>query len=551
MTRRLRIRGARVYDPLNGVDGEVRDICVEDGRIVESLPGDAPSLDARGLVAMPGAVDIHSHIAGPTVNLARRLQPEDGRGDPHPRGRPARSGTGGTVPSTWATGYRYAALGYTTVFEAAVAPSGARSAHRELRATPVVDRGMYVLMANNEYLVRLLARGEEERARQFAGWLLEASRGWAIKVVNPGGVVAWKSRRGDVTALDEEVDGTGVTPRDLVRTLADAAEELDLPHPAHIHCNNLGVAGNASTTLETMRAVDGRRAHFTHLQFHCYGGEPGKRPSSRATEVVEYVNAHDAVSVDVGQVMFGRATAMTADGPLARRLFGLGGRRWVNLDVELETGCGIVPYEYRDRRYVHALQWAIGLEIFLLAADPWRVVLSTDHPNGATFLAYPRIIRLLMDRDFRDARLAEVNEKAVAGTALADGLEREYSLYEIAIITRAAPARLLGLEARKGHLGPGADADVVLYADDPDDREAMFRAPRHVLKGGQAIVEDGELRSQASGRTLVAAPEYDRSVEAGVREWFERYGTVAFENFPVAPEEAEGAGGDAEDAPWR
>src|SRR2546430_3031579 len=47
-------------------------------------------------------------------------------------------------------------------------------------------------------------------------------------------------------------------------------------------------------------------------------------------------------------------------------------------------------------------QWAVGLELFLLARDPWRVVLSTDHPNGGSFLSYPRLIRLLMDRAYRD-----------------------------------------------------------------------------------------------------------------------------------------------------
>ncbi len=47
---------------------------------------------------------------------------------------------------------------------------------------------------------------------------------------------------------------------------------------------------------------------------------------------------------------------------------------------------------------MHALQWAIGLEWYLLVEDPWRVAMSTDHPNGGSFLAYPQIIRLLMDR---------------------------------------------------------------------------------------------------------------------------------------------------------
>lgn len=537
MSERLRITGARVYDPLSGVDGVVRDICMEDGRIVESLPKGAPTLDARGGLAMPGGVDMHCHIAGPTVNLARRLQPEDHRDDPHPRRGLLRSGSGGTVPSTWTTGYRYAALGYTTVMEAAVAPSGARSAHAELLATPIVDKGLYVLMGNHEHLLRLIGARDAEQVRDAVAWLLHATKAYAVKVVNPGGVAVWKSRRGDVRDFDERVDGLEATPRTIVQALARAADELRLPHPVHIHCNHLGVAGNADLTLETMRALDGRRAHFTHLQFHAYGGEPGGRPTSRARDLVEYVNAHPEISVDVGQVMFGPATAMTADGPVGHLLHRLSGRKWVNLDVELETGCGIVPLEYRDRKAIHALQWAIGLEIFLLAKDPWRVVLSTDHPNGASFLAYPRLIRLLMDRAFRDEELKRVSAKGIEGTALAEGLDREYSLYEIAVVTRAAPAKLLGLHERKGHLGPGADADVTIYDDRPDDREATFAAPRHVWKGGRAVVRDGELRAETQGRTLHVSPEHDRDAERGWREFFEKYGTVRFENFPIADEE--------------
>ncbi|HMC18168.1 MAG TPA: formylmethanofuran dehydrogenase subunit A [Gemmatimonadales bacterium] len=539
---RLRLTSGTVYDPANGVDGVVRDVCIEAGRIVAELPAGAPRLDVRGMVVMPGGVDIHAHVAGSSVTHARRLLAEEHAADPVPAPRLAdgpspRAGSGGTVPSTFATGYRYAGLGYTTVMEAAVAPLAARQAHAELDDTPLIDSGFYVLLGNDDYLLRQLAARETARARDYAGWLLGVTRAYAIKIVNPGGVAAWKGGGADgsrnVSGLDEAVGSSAVTPRKILETLAGAAQALALPHPVHIHCNNLGQPGNAATTLESMRALAGRRAHFTHLQFHSYGGERGKPWKSRANDVIEYVNGHPEVSVDVGQVMFGPATTVTADGPVEHLLYASSGRKWVNVDIELETGCGIVPYSYREKAAVAALQWAVGLELFLLAKDPWRVVLSTDHPNGGTFLQYPELIRLLMDRAYRDERLKAVNQKLLTGSALLDGLAREYTLGEIAIVTRAGPARLLGLP-QKGHLAPGADADVTVYAPDAD-RAKMFAAPRYVIKGGTLVVEEGQLRRAPAGARLAVRPDYDPAVKSDVKQFFDDYASVAFENYGAEP----------------
>jgi len=539
---RLRLTSGTVYDPANGVDGVVRDVCIEAGRIVAELPAGAPRLDVRGMVVMPGGVDIHAHVAGSSVTHARRLLAEEHAADPVPAPRLAdgpspRAGSGGTVPSTFATGYRYAGLGYTTVMEAAVAPLAARQAHAELDDTPLIDSGFYVLLGNDDYLLRQLAARETARARDYAGWLLGVTRAYAIKIVNPGGVAAWKGGGADgsrnVSGLDEAVGSSAVTPRKILETLAGAAQALALPHPVHIHCNNLGQPGNAATTLESMRALAGRRAHFTHLQFHSYGGERGKPWKSRANDVIEYVNGHPEVSVDVGQVMFGPATTVTADGPVEHLLYASSGRKWVNVDIELETGCGIVPYSYREKAAVAALQWAVGLELFLLAKDPWRVVLSTDHPNGGTFLQYPELIRLLMDRAYRDERLKAVNQKLLTGSALLDGLAREYTLGEIAIVTRAGPARLLGLP-QKGHLGPGADADVTVYAPDAD-RAKMFAAPRHVIKGGTLVVAEGQLRRAPAAARLAVRPDYDPAVKSDVQRFFDDYASVAFENYGAEP----------------
>ena len=64
---RVLIRGARIIDPANGVDA-VGDILVENGRIAAVGKADAREalvVDAKGLVAAPGFVDIHTHLREP------------------------------------------------------------------------------------------------------------------------------------------------------------------------------------------------------------------------------------------------------------------------------------------------------------------------------------------------------------------------------------------------------------------------------------------------------------------------------------------------------
>lgn len=534
MSSMLRIVNGKVYDPANGIDGEIRDICIQDGKIVADVPAEARRIDAKGMVILPGGIDIHCHIAGPKVNLARKLQPEDHRQDPHPATPVTRSGVGGIVPSTFATGYRYATLGYTTAMEAAVTPIGARHTLEELHDTPIIDKGFYVLLGNNVFLMQLLKEGRKDEFRNAVAWWINATKAYAVKLVNPGGDEPWKGRRNaNITDLDEKIDVFEITPRQIIDAFVEVSNDLGLPHGPHTHCNNLGHSGNYKTTLETMRIAAGRRMHIAHIQFHSYGGEPGKNPISKGPEIAEFVNANPNITCDVGQVMFGKSTIMTADAPLAYMLRGISKNKWINADTECESGCGILPFSYQERVYVHALQWAIGLELFLLSRDPWRIVLSTDHPNGGSFMSYPKLIRLLMDREFRREEMKRVNQKAIAKTVLPD-LDREYTLSEIAIITRAGPARALGLK-NKGHLGAGADADVTIY-EEHEDKERMFSAPRYVIKSGMLIVEDHEFRQDHNGQVYHVAPDYDPAIVQSVRPFFENYYSIEFDNYAVSDE---------------
>lgn len=533
-----RITGGYVYDPTNGIDGQVRDLWILDGRIVEA-PSDPTvrplrEINACGLVVMPGGIDMHCHIAGPKVNVARKMRPEEKRNSAalHSTSN-THSGTMGSVPSTFATGYKYAGLGYTTAFDAAIPPLSARHAHEEFDDTPCIDKGIYVLMGNNHFVMQSIQQKEPEKLKAFIGWLLNATKGFAPKLVNPGGVEVWKSQQaGNVSGIDSLVDHFEVTPRQIVSSVALAANELGLPHPVHIHCNNLGMPGNWNTTLETMEALEGHRGHITHIQFHSYGGGDADENTfnSKVGPLADYVNSHPNVTVDVGQVLFGETTSMTGDGPLGYFLSKIYGGKWFSSDTEMESGCGITPIKYRNKSLVHALQWAIGLEWYLLVNDPWRVVMSTDHPNGGSFLAYPQIIRMLMDRTYRQDILKTCHPLVRERSVLGD-LQREYTLNEIAIITRAGPARILGLK-HKGHLGPGADADITIYTPH-ENKETMFELPRVVIKSGRVIVDQGDIREAFNGKTLHVEPEYDREVEADIKLWFEKYYSIRWRNYPV------------------
>ena len=54
----LRIKGGKVFDPANGVNGVVKDICISDGRIVSEVEG-GRTIDATGMIVFQGGVDIH------------------------------------------------------------------------------------------------------------------------------------------------------------------------------------------------------------------------------------------------------------------------------------------------------------------------------------------------------------------------------------------------------------------------------------------------------------------------------------------------------------
>jgi formylmethanofuran dehydrogenase subunit A len=415
-------------------------------------------------------------------------------------------------------------------------PMNARQAHLEMGDTPMVDKGAYAMLGSDDFLLRQLVANEDQRAiNDYVAYTLNASQAMGLKVVNPGGISAFKFNQRSLNLDESHSYYQGVTPRRIIFSLARALDELGVPHPLHIHASNLGVPGNMDTTLETMLASEGFPIHLTHIQFHSYGTEGDRKFSSGAARIAEAINSNPHVSADVGQILFNQTVTASGDSMIQFKNAHHGSpKKSVVMDIECDAGCGVVPFRYRDQNFVNALQWAIGLEIFLLVEDPWRIFLTTDHPNGAPFTSYPHLIRLLMDKSFRDEKLAGIDPMAASMSTLGS-INREYSLYEIAILTRAAPARTLGMK-NMGHLSPGAVADVVVYREDAD-REAMFTAPELVFRRGQRVVKNGRIEQVVWGDVHVVKPDYDRGIEQKLQQYHQRYQTISPARVRIADDE--------------
>lgn len=529
-----KLSGGIVYDPSNGINGEVRDIWFRDGHICDApdnpQAADA-SYDLSGKIVMAGAIDIHSHIAGGNVNNARALLPEQHIAN---QIRNARMPFSSAKWSAFDIGYRYAEMGFSTVVEPAVLPINAAQAHAELADIPIIDTAGLAIVGNDDFLLRMLRdKPDQQAVNDYIAWTLHATQCLGVKVINAGGAQAFKYNVQQF-GLDDEVPMYGISSREILQRVQRAVFELGVPHPVHVHCNNLGTPGNVQTALDTIDAAEGMPMHLAHVQFYGYGDQGDKGFSSGARALADKILANPNITVDIGQVLFGQTVTISGD---VLRQFDARGianpKKWVVWEGE-DGGGGIVPFRYRKNNFVNALQWAIGLELFLLMDDPWRVFFTTDHPNGAPFTAYPELFRLLMDRDYRNRWLSEINAEA-ADISLLRHLDREYDYNDIAIMTRAAPSRLLGLP-QQGHLGTGAEANIAVYSEQ-DDKAAMFGRAHLLFKNGAKVVEKGVVVANPQGHVHSFAPEFDWSIEKPLGDYFDRYHMVNLHNYKLNPQQ--------------
>ena len=238
-----RIKGGTIVDPAGGRLGK-GDLWVKDEEIVEAPRGGRAdrTFDASGCIVMAGAIDIHSHIGGGNVNTARLLLPEEHKAH---QARPAATPLSNAGWSTFETGCLYAKMGFTTVVEPAMSPNAALHTHLELADIPIIDKATLAILGNDDFLLSMIRDdASPDMIEDYVAWTVASTRALGVKVINAGAAAAFKENV-RTFSLDDVVPSYGVSSRKIVKTLQAAVDGLGIPHPLHVHCNNLGAPGSS------------------------------------------------------------------------------------------------------------------------------------------------------------------------------------------------------------------------------------------------------------------------------------------------------------------
>ena len=76
----IKLTNGTVYDPIYCKNGVIEDIFIQNERIVTQPDANIKIdkvYDLTGKIVMAGAIDLHSHISGGQINVARLMFPED------------------------------------------------------------------------------------------------------------------------------------------------------------------------------------------------------------------------------------------------------------------------------------------------------------------------------------------------------------------------------------------------------------------------------------------------------------------------------------------
>ncbi len=543
---RLIIKNGLIFDPINKINGEIKDILIESGKIVENFSNekDVEEINAKGKTVVPSAIDIHTHVASQQVNWARLLGANNNK-----------------FKEIWerlslkSIARNYISNGYTFILEANVFPSLAKQTIFNFKHLPILDKAMLLNISNFWPLELEYQRGKIDDMAIFLSDLLSKTYGFGFKIYNPFENENWNFKE-----LREDPSQTGrlynFSALDVYENIVKCVEKLGLPHSIHAHIegyeNEIGKS-NLLKILDKIKSLNIKANqitdsnlerdqifHIAHANSYNYDG--------KNQELIKFLNENQNFDIDVSFIGFNQINpVITSD----RRLISSfltedinnNPYKLISSAVEFE-GDSFVFFRNLEKSNPNTCNlWANAVDLALNVNNKFQVSFSLNFPNYANISDIPEIATWLVSKNARESFMKDMNNDFLKNNPLTNN-SKELNFLEFVCLTRVSPAKSLGLANIKGNLGLGADADLNILNINIDDidisqnyeeiKKALSNI-EYVIKAGKIVKRQNEFDFDINGSIFWSSGKIEEKENKFVmttkKDFFQKYYSLFYDSF--------------------
>jgi len=542
---KLIIKNGTLFDPLCNIEGEEKDILIEEGKIVDKFTNDtgAKEINAKNKTIIPSAIDIHTHVASQQVNWARLLGTKIEQ-----------------FQKLWNSltlenvAKDYISKGYTFIVEANVFPSLAKHAVFNFSNLPILDKAMLLNVSNLWPLELEFQRGLEDDASVFLSDLLTITKSYGFKVYNP-----FESENWNYQKLRESLDYKGrlynFTPLDVYHNLTKYNEHLGLPHSIHAHIEGyekeqgkknlikilkrietLGLESKPSNNMEIKRS---QSFHIAHASSYNIDGNN--------SELIEFYNKNQNFDLDLAFLGFNAVNPLiTSDRRLINSLIALNNPyKLIRSAVEFEGDSFATFRRFDKKNKQDCTLWANALDLALNIENKWQMQFSTNFPNYSHVKSVAEIATWLISENARKNFMKDMNDEFLKNNPLLNS-SKELSFNEFVILTRSSPAKSLGIGSIKGNLGIGADADLNILdlnikeldaSKDYKEVEKSLQNIEYVLKDGKIVKKKEMIDINHHGKLFWAKGNVEKEKTSTLlskkKEFYQKFYSIFYDSLQV------------------
>jgi len=538
---KLLLKNGIIFDPFNNIAGEIKDILIEEGKIVEKFSNekDVKEIDVKGKTVIPSAIDIHSHIASQQLSWIRLLGINNAK---------FKQGWKGLTSESIAKSY--ISNGFTFILEANVFPSLVKHTIFNLKQIPVLDKAILLNLSNYWPLELEFQRGMEEEATIFLSDLLEMTKAFGFKVYNPFEAENWNFQK-----LRENLSEKGrlynFNPIDIYEKFIKYNEKLKLPHSIHAHIEgyeNTEGKKNLNLLIEKIQSLDlssilANTSKFERKQILHLAHASSYNIDGDNNNIINLLNNNDKFDLDLGFCGFNEINPLITDD---RRLINslqnnANPYKLFRSAVEFEGDTFATFRTFDKKNKIHCNIWANALDLALNIKNIWQMQFSINFPNYAMVEDIPEILTWLISKEARDDFMKDLNQESLKNHNLKNS-NKELNFNDIVILSRSSPAKSLGIGFYKGNLGIGADGDLnilninvneINLSKEYKKLASSLRNIEFVIKEGEIIKKGDNFNLKNNGKLFWSKGRTKIEKKASVlnkkEEFFQKYYSIFYD----------------------